>query len=162
MNLQDTFRFLLEQPLLALAVAAIFTVTLGGMIKRVALARALLYAPDWLFLDEATAALDEENQDAMMELLREELPDTAVVSIGHRPGLDRHHDRVLVLEPSPEGAVLTAREEAGGGGGAGAPTGDDGPGQETGEVGVLRRPAADLIAALRRGLRAEAGGHGRA
>ncbi|MCW1427905.1 TIGR02281 family clan AA aspartic protease [Novosphingobium sp. JCM 18896] len=34
MNLQETFDFLREQPLLALAVAAIFAVTLGGMIKR--------------------------------------------------------------------------------------------------------------------------------
>ena len=57
-------------------------------------------------MDEATAALDEENQDAMMGLFREELPESAVVSIGHRPGLDAYHDRVLVLEPSPEGAVL--------------------------------------------------------
>jgi putative ATP-binding cassette transporter len=52
----------------------------------------------------------------MMEMLREELPDSAVVSIGHRPGLDRHHDRVLVLEASPEGAVLAVPEEDGGSG----------------------------------------------
>jgi hypothetical protein len=44
----------------------------------------------------------------MMALLRAELPGTAVVSIGHRPGLERHHDRVLVLEASPQGAVLAA------------------------------------------------------
>ena len=36
MNLQETFDFLREQPLLALAVGAIFAVTLGGMIKRAA------------------------------------------------------------------------------------------------------------------------------
>ncbi len=48
-----------------------------------------------------------------MELLREELPDAAVVSIGHRPGLELHHDRVLVLEASPEGAVLAAPDEPG-------------------------------------------------
>jgi vitamin B12/bleomycin/antimicrobial peptide transport system ATP-binding/permease protein len=127
-----------------------------GEQQRLAFARALLHKPRWLFLDEATAALDEENQDAMMELLREELPDTAVVSIGHRPGLDRHHDRVLVLEPSPEGAVLTAPEQAGDGGGSEAPGG-----AEAGEVGVLRRPAAGIVAVLRRGIRV-AGGQGRA
>ncbi|MBD0270338.1 MAG: ABC transporter ATP-binding protein/permease [Acetobacteraceae bacterium] len=88
------------------------TLSLGEQ-QRLAFARALLHRPRWIFLDEATAALDEENQDAMMELLREELPDSAVVSIGHRPGLDRHHDRTLVLEPTPEGAVL---ENAGDGG----------------------------------------------
>jgi putative ATP-binding cassette transporter len=83
-----------------------------GQQQRLAFARALLHRPRWIFLDEATAALDEENQDAMMEMLREELPDSAVVSIGHRPGLDRHHDRVLVLEASPEGAVLAVPEDA--------------------------------------------------
>ena len=84
-----------------------------GEQQRLAFARTLLHRPRWIFLDEATAALDEANQDAMMELLRDELPDTAVVSIGHRPGLERHHDRVLVLEASPEGAVLAPNEPAG-------------------------------------------------
>jgi len=81
------------------------TLSLGEQ-QRLAFARVLLHRPRWIFLDEATAALDEENQDAMMELLRAELPESAVVSIGHRPGLELHHDRVLVLEPSPDGAVL--------------------------------------------------------
>jgi len=89
------------------------TLSLGQQ-QRIAFARTLLHRPRWIFLDEATAALDEENQDAMMELLREELPGTAVVSIGHRPGLELHHDRVLVLEPSPEGAVLAAPDDSGG------------------------------------------------
>lgn len=86
------------------------TLSLGEQ-QRLAFARVLLQRPRWVFLDEATAALDEENQDAMMEMLREELPETAVVSIGHRPGLELHHDRVLVLEASPEGAVLAAPDE---------------------------------------------------
>jgi putative ATP-binding cassette transporter len=86
------------------------TLSLGQQ-QRLAFARTLLHRPRWIFLDEATAALDEANQDAMMDLLREDLPDTAVVSIGHRPGLERHHDRVLVLEASPEGAVLADPEE---------------------------------------------------
>ncbi len=77
------------------------TLSLGEQ-QRLAFARALLHRPRWVFLDEATAALDEENQDAMMEMLRDELPGSAVVSIGHRPGLDRHHDRVLTLRASPE------------------------------------------------------------
>ena len=83
-----------------------------GEQQRLAFARTLLHRPRWIFLDEATAALDEENQDAMMEMLRDELPETAVISIGHRPGLERHHDRVLVLEASPEGAVLADPEGA--------------------------------------------------
>jgi putative ATP-binding cassette transporter len=82
------------------------TLSLGEQ-QRLAFARALLHRPRWIFLDEATAALDEANQDAMMRLLQEELPGSAVVSIGHRPGLDRYHDRVLTLRASPGGAVLS-------------------------------------------------------
>ena len=85
------------------------TLSLGEQ-QRLAFARVLLHRPRWIFMDEATAALDEANQDAMMRLLREELPDSAVVSIGHRPGLHRYHDRVLTLQPSPGGAVLAAPE----------------------------------------------------
>jgi putative ATP-binding cassette transporter len=81
-----------------------------GEQQRLAFARVLLHRPRWVFLDEATAALDEENQDAMMRLLREALPASAVVSIGHRPGLDRYHDRVLTLRASPDGAVLAEPE----------------------------------------------------
>ncbi len=45
----------------------------------------------------------------VMRLLADELPDTAVVSIGHRPGLEAFHTRELVLEPGDEGAQLRAR-----------------------------------------------------
>ncbi|GAA0602736.1 hypothetical protein GCM10009416_45660 [Craurococcus roseus] len=82
------------------------TLSLGEQ-QRLAFARALLHRPRWIFLDEATAALDEANQDAMMRLLQNELPASAVVSIGHRPGLDRYHDRVLTLRAAPGGAVLS-------------------------------------------------------
>ena len=74
-----------------------------GEQQRLAFARVLLHRPRWIFMDEATAALDEANQDAMMRLLEEELPSSAVVSIGHRPGLERYHDRVLTLQASPGG-----------------------------------------------------------
>ena len=57
---------------------------------------------------QATAALDEANQDAMMRLFREELEGTALVSIGHRPGLDAYHDRILTLVRGTEGAKLEA------------------------------------------------------
>jgi putative ATP-binding cassette transporter len=82
------------------------TLSLGEQ-QRLAFARALLHRPRWIFLDEATAALDEANQDAMMRLLGDELPASAVVSIGHRPGLDRYHDRVLTLRATPEAPCCT-------------------------------------------------------
>jgi vitamin B12/bleomycin/antimicrobial peptide transport system ATP-binding/permease protein len=67
----------------------------GGEQQRLAFARALLNRPDWLFLDEATAALPEEAQDALYRLLRDKLPGTTLVSIGHREALARHHARRL-------------------------------------------------------------------
>jgi putative ATP-binding cassette transporter len=79
-----------------------------GEQQRVAFARLLLHRPRWVFMDEATAALDEANQDAMMRLFREELAESALVSIGHRPGLDVYHDRTLTLLRAPDGARLTA------------------------------------------------------
>ena len=80
-----------------------------GEQQRLAFARLLLQRPRWVFLDEATAALDEANQDTMMRLFREELDGTALVSIGHRPGLDAYHDRTLSLVRGVDGAKLTAR-----------------------------------------------------
>ena len=65
----------------------------GGEQQRLAFARVLINRPDWLFLDEATAALPDDAQGAMYRLLRERLPDTTVVSIGHRASLAEFHDR---------------------------------------------------------------------
>jgi len=67
----------------------------GGEQQRLAFARALLNRPDWLFLDEATAALPEETQDALYRVLESRLPDTTLVSIGHRASLAAHHSRRL-------------------------------------------------------------------
>lgn len=78
----------------------------GGEQQRVAFARTLIHRPDWIFMDEATSALDEAGQENVMNLLLEKLPDTAVVSIGHRPGLELFHTRELELEPGKAGAEL--------------------------------------------------------
>ncbi len=81
----------------------------GGEQQRVAFARVLIQKPHWVFMDEATSALDEAGQANVMKLLAEELPETAVVSIGHRPGLEAFHSRELVLELGEDGAQLRAR-----------------------------------------------------
>jgi len=65
----------------------------GGEQQRLAFARALLTRPDWLFLDEATAALPEADQERLYRLLREQLPATTLVSVGHRESLAAHHKR---------------------------------------------------------------------
>jgi vitamin B12/bleomycin/antimicrobial peptide transport system ATP-binding/permease protein len=70
----------------------------GGEQQRLAFARALLNKPDWLFLDEATAALPEGDQDRLYRLLKERLPGTTLVSIGHRQSLAEHHDRTLAWQ----------------------------------------------------------------
>jgi putative ATP-binding cassette transporter len=64
-----------------------------GEQQRLAIARALLYAPDYLLLDEATAALDEPAEAMLYRLLQERLPGTAIVSIGHRSTLRAFHRR---------------------------------------------------------------------
>jgi putative ATP-binding cassette transporter len=67
----------------------------GGEQQRLAFARALLNKPDWLFLDEATASLPEDAQEALYRVLKEKLPRTTLVSIGHRASLVAHHARQL-------------------------------------------------------------------
>ena len=59
-----------------------------------------------VILDEATSAIDEAGQTALMSLLRETLPETTLISIGHRPGLEAFHDRRLMLVRHEDGARL--------------------------------------------------------
>ncbi len=70
----------------------------GGEQQRLALARALLVKPDWLFLDEATASLDPEAEADLYRTLRAKLPGTTIVSIAHRELVARLHERHVVFE----------------------------------------------------------------
>ncbi|MDS4070063.1 MAG: ABC transporter ATP-binding protein/permease [Candidatus Competibacter sp.] len=70
----------------------------GGEQQRVAFARILLRRPKWLFLDEASSALDEPSEQALYRLIRERLPETALASVGHRGTLRAFHDRQLRLD----------------------------------------------------------------
>jgi putative ATP-binding cassette transporter len=68
------------------------TLSLGEQ-QRLAIARALLEQPHWLLVDEATAAMDEPTEAAIYRVLREELPSTTLISIGHRSTLVAFHER---------------------------------------------------------------------
>jgi putative ATP-binding cassette transporter len=68
-----------------------------GEQQRLGLARALLHAPNYLFLDEATASLDEPSEAALYKLLAEKLPGTTIVSIGHRSTLEAFHQRNVTM-----------------------------------------------------------------
>jgi len=69
-----------------------------GEQQRLGIARAILLAPDYLFLDEATASLDEPAEAALYRLLEQRLASTAVVSIGHRATLAAFHRRSLSFD----------------------------------------------------------------
>jgi len=74
-----------------------------GEQQRLAFARVLLHQPDWVFLDDATGALDEETEARLYAILAERLPKASVVSIAHRPAVERYHTRRWTLVPHREG-----------------------------------------------------------
>lgn len=73
-----------------------------GEQQRLSIARAILQAPDYLFLDEATASLDELSEAKLYGLLQEQLPGVTIVSIGHRSTLITFHDRRLTMRPEDD------------------------------------------------------------
>jgi len=83
----------------------------GGEQQRLGIARALLAKPDWLFLDEATASLDEKSEADLYRTIAKTLPDTTLVSIGHRSTLNAFHKRRIAFEPH-DGAPATLASAA--------------------------------------------------
>jgi len=81
-----------------------------GEQQRLGLVRALLLAPQYLFLDEATASLDEASEAQLYDLLKQKLPMTTIVSIGHRSTLEAFHQRHIVLARDGDRFVLRNRD----------------------------------------------------
>jgi vitamin B12/bleomycin/antimicrobial peptide transport system ATP-binding/permease protein len=82
-----------------------------GEQQRLGLARALLHGPQYLFLDEATASLDEASEAALYRLLEDKLPATTIVSIGHRSTLEAFHQRNVVLVRDGDQFAVRSRSE---------------------------------------------------
>ena len=76
-----------------------------GEQQRLAFARVLLVRPAWVFLDEATSAIDEPSEQAMYALLRRRLPALSIVSVGHRSTLFAQHEEELHLTGDGSWAV---------------------------------------------------------
>jgi vitamin B12/bleomycin/antimicrobial peptide transport system ATP-binding/permease protein len=72
------------------------TLSLGEQ-QRLAVGRVLLNRPQVVFLDEASSAMDEGLEYAMYQLLRQSLPETILVSVGHRSSLLDFHSQELEL-----------------------------------------------------------------
>jgi putative ATP-binding cassette transporter len=88
-----------------------------GEQQRIAFARALVQKPEWLFLDEATSAVDEATETRLYRLVRDRLGGTTVFSVGHRATLRAFHSRQLLVRangagPSSIVEVTTVPESA--------------------------------------------------
>jgi putative ATP-binding cassette transporter len=82
----------------------------GGEQQRLAFARVLIHPPDILIMDEPTSSLDDLSQFRMMEYMRDLLPDAMVIHSGHRPGLERFHDREIRLVRQRNDGPVTTQE----------------------------------------------------
>ncbi|WLI15277.1 MULTISPECIES: ABC transporter ATP-binding protein/permease [Pseudomonas] len=69
-----------------------------GELQRCAFVRALLARPTVLFLDESSSALDSANEARCYQMLKQTLPETILISVGHNASLERFHWHVLELQ----------------------------------------------------------------
>ncbi|MCT1492076.1 ABC transporter ATP-binding protein/permease [Corynebacterium sanguinis] len=70
----------------------------GGQRQRIALARALLARPAVMVLDDATSAIDADNEAAILDNLRTHLRGVTMIAVAHRQSTVDHADRVVIME----------------------------------------------------------------
>lgn len=66
-----------------------------GEQQRIAFLRAIINRPDVIFMDEVTSAMDEPNESKLYAMLKDELKDSIMISVGHRSTLENMHNRIL-------------------------------------------------------------------
>jgi len=76
--------------------------------QELSFARALLVRPEWIFMHEATDSFDPDGERATFAMLRRELPNATLVTIGLRTELEALHERKMVLTRAPEKKYLPA------------------------------------------------------
>lgn len=70
----------------------------AGQRQRISLARSLLRSPDVLILDEATANIDEDTEEIIMNRIFQTFPDIIVLAVSHRASMKRFATEVVKLE----------------------------------------------------------------
>lgn len=79
----------------------------GGEQQRLGFARILVNRPNWVYLDEATSAVDEETERHLYGLVRERLPGATVVSIAHRSTVAAFHQRRMRIDPDRQAITVS-------------------------------------------------------
>lgn len=80
-----------------------------GEQQRIALIRVLLQKPKWIFMDEATSALDEAMENKFYHTIKEFLPQSIIVSVGHRSTLQQFHNQFFCLEEQGNWQISTKK-----------------------------------------------------
>jgi len=78
----------------------------AGEQQRLGFARLLLHRPRWVFLQEATDALDPAGERDLMQLLHDEFPTATIMTVGFHADLEAFHQRKLTLSRNPDGLIL--------------------------------------------------------
>lgn len=66
-----------------------------GEQQKVIFCKILINKPDIIYLDEVTSSLDEDTEAIMYELLKNSLPHSAIISVGHRSTIAKWHNHIL-------------------------------------------------------------------